>query len=625
MRQHGVHSLRWTACLPSASSQQLMQQYPTFPQMTFYNLLGSDGTTYSTTVTSYTFQRYFIGAAQRCKDNRNATACQIAANLCVYSLYDEATAACQFYEALAQVRRSQNMNFPDWPDGLPWLYYGLLTNQDSSTVLATAVTLSTNITDAGKTVYQDLRFYLARYALTGAFQGFERLGSQLQLCSHGAVSYATGSSYQAACYVQILNLVNRLMNSSAVDQLFELYMDAGDGTLQPLPTRIMNMRVAYSVQYVMTLTGFWSAMPLASSILFTIIVLIWLKVVQNYTKRNPDALSRLDIWNLSLCVSYLTGIGGSALIGVLVGMSAYWTIFFKFQSSLYVMLPSSDDHRAYLQALIIAFVLHLFYLGRRIAGQCTVRIAFIDWEKPRLAATSQGASEEPHSVSVWRSILMISEYLKLSYLARRYLYERFVHNAFLDYVDMLSVTNLSLVILDEPMHGYYVHGRSVHPQADTDIVTLNGNLKREETEAVIKRGLQGGDDQTFTVFLAKEMSAMLDKLQFGQAPDTATIKRQGSRRESQPGFLQTMLLGLEGHLNLSYILLYNIVDMAGSSSMETAADDGSSFSAAQGSGTVLGCLVLLMLDAGLRLLYSRLIKRNIERVTAIDSKFLLES
>ena len=42
--------------------------------------------------------------------------------------------------------------------------------------------------------------------------------------------------------------------------------------------------------------------------------------------------------------------------------------------------------------------------------------------------------------------------------------------------------------------GYYVHGRSVHGRADTDMLDLQQCLKREENAQTGARGLEPGED-----------------------------------------------------------------------------------------------------------------------------------
>lgn len=65
-------------------------------------------------------------------------------------------------------------------------------------------------------------------------------------------------------------------------------------------------------------------------------------------------------------------------------------------------------------------------------------------------------------------------------LFRAIVYDRFYKDKLLDFVDVLSLANLSVMAFDELCHGYYLHGRSVHPCADTNIGELNACLRREQ-------------------------------------------------------------------------------------------------------------------------------------------------
>lgn len=47
-------------------------------------------------------------------------------------------------------------------------------------------------------------------------------------------------------------------------------------------------------------------------------------------------------------------------------------------------------------------------------------------------------------------------------------------------IDTMSLASISVFIFDRKYRAFYVHGRTVHPFADTDFPELNRNLKREE-------------------------------------------------------------------------------------------------------------------------------------------------
>lgn len=78
------------------------------------------------------------------------------------------------------------------------------------------------------------------------------------------------------------------------------------------------------------------------------------------------------------------------------------------------------------------------------------------------------------AVAVCWGILVLSQVL-----FKAISYNRFFRNKIYQFVDILSLSNTSLVLFDEPYHGYYVHGRSVHATADTDIEELNRCLEKE--------------------------------------------------------------------------------------------------------------------------------------------------
>lgn len=58
-------------------------------------------------------------------------------------------------------------------------------------------------------------------------------------------------------------------------------------------------------------------------------------------------------------------------------------------------------------------------------------------------------------------------------------FKNFEHRVYA-FIDILTMSNVSLFLLDERFHGYYIHGRSIHSHADTDMAEMLQNLKREE-------------------------------------------------------------------------------------------------------------------------------------------------
>ncbi|XP_029672859.1 meckelin [Formica exsecta] len=99
------------------------------------------------------------------------------------------------------------------------------------------------------------------------------------------------------------------------------------------------------------------------------------------------------------------------------------------------------------------------------------------------------------------------------WLIRVTFYERYIRNRLQKFVDLCSVANISVFILAHNYYGFYIHGRSVHGFADTDLPTLISNLKKEEDNLCAHRGLvPGTTDQTFIVSLTQSFKSLYDQL-----------------------------------------------------------------------------------------------------------------
>ena len=217
---------------------------------------------------------------------------------------------------------------------------------------------------------------------------------------------------------------------------------------------------------------------------------------------------------------------------VLVAM--YWFTFFKIQDTVAVMLPpmenvfsSDSDYYAFVVVLQVLFFCQLGYICHMTYRQAMADIFFIDWE-PAKSKSRRGEG----SVSVWRTILVANEWnemlsvrrtdirfslffilffllglkfennatqtpdlmtsaaessiiilrfasttwwwfvLSAAQLLWRYaLYDRYISEPREQkYVDMCTIAKVSVLVLDEPYHGYYLHCRSPHQYADGTMV-----------------------------------------------------------------------------------------------------------------------------------------------------------
>ncbi|XP_029928029.1 meckelin isoform X2 [Myripristis murdjan] len=92
-------------------------------------------------------------------------------------------------------------------------------------------------------------------------------------------------------------------------------------------------------------------------------------------------------------------------------------------------------------------------------------------------------------------------------------HERFVEDKIRQFVDLCSISNVSVLLLSHRCFGYYIHGRSVHGHSDTNMEEMNSNLKREAESLCGQRGLlPNTDTQTFQVSINNHLRAQYDRI-----------------------------------------------------------------------------------------------------------------
>ncbi|CAI5442739.1 unnamed protein product [Caenorhabditis angaria] len=80
--------------------------------------------------------------------------------------------------------------------------------------------------------------------------------------------------------------------------------------------------------------------------------------------------------------------------------------------------------------------------------------------------------------------------------------ERMLTDPFHNFIDLCSVSNISVLSLTHRLYGYYIHGRSVHGKGDAGMSEMNAFLQRERDNLCGYRGLEPSSElQTFTLNL----------------------------------------------------------------------------------------------------------------------------
>ncbi|XP_019747679.1 meckelin-like isoform X1 [Hippocampus comes] len=92
-------------------------------------------------------------------------------------------------------------------------------------------------------------------------------------------------------------------------------------------------------------------------------------------------------------------------------------------------------------------------------------------------------------------------------------YEICVDDKIRQFVDLCSISNISVLLLPQRCFGYYIHGRSVHGHADTNMEEMGNNLRREAESLCGQRGLLPNTDmQTFQVALSTRLRSHYDRI-----------------------------------------------------------------------------------------------------------------
>jgi hypothetical protein len=72
-------------------------------------------------------------------------------------------------------------------------------------------------------------------------------------------------------------------------------------------------------------------------------------------------------------------------------------------------------------------------------------------------------------------------------LIKYMLVHRYVEHPLEQFVDLLTLTNVSIMLLEDTYAGYYLHGKSLMTHADTSLMELNVQMRKEMEMQVRKR------------------------------------------------------------------------------------------------------------------------------------------
>ncbi|XP_032891723.1 meckelin-like isoform X1 [Amblyraja radiata] len=157
------------------------------------------------------------------------------------------------------------------------------------------------------------------------------------------------------------------------------------------------------------------------------------------------------------------------------------------------------------------------------------------------------------SISMWLAVGLAQTFFFVG------ICERFVEDKIKQFVDLCSLSNVSVFILLHRCYGFYIHGRSVHGHADIGMETMYLNLKKEEDNLCAMRGLEPNMEvQTFEVLLSNKVRQQYDRI---LSPLTEVARRNHGGHVDSPTMQQNLKAYFTMNKFLSSFLEHAYKDM----------------------------------------------------------------
>jgi meckelin len=320
-------------------------------------------------------------------------------------------------------------------------------------------------------------------------------------------------------------------------------------------------------EYTMDWSEFRTRLMIALIFVAILILIVWAFRMFIFVRCRQN--SNIDGEWLLRGILGLASTAADFLFLFLFAVALYVWIVYKNQPQVSLLLPPDSELTLYLAILAFCLAGKVLYLGVIVWVQTRYDIFFIDWEKSRgrFASLKPGQRGKMAPVSIWRTLFIANEWNEMQTVRRISLeltlllmvlilvgfdyikwastapsmsdttttathsllrfavttlfwiilscgqmvlnwavVHRFISNPLTDFVDLVSLANISVFLLRESQHGYYIHGRSVHPHADATIIELRNNMQKEEDNLVAQRGMTPDSDcQTFEIFITPDV------------------------------------------------------------------------------------------------------------------------
>ncbi|RNA28964.1 meckelin isoform X2 [Brachionus plicatilis] len=183
--------------------------------------------------------------------------------------------------------------------------------------------------------------------------------------------------------------------------------------------------LSFEIKYLMDTQSYQQTFFIVFGILAGL-AFLW-SIIRTWNWNQRAARIILDLVSIFKFFMFLIGSIPNCIILVLSGLSIFWFIIFKSQTSAALFAPQPDQEKIFATFLIIAFVLKLLDLLYLTLLQTSYDIFFIDWEKARYDDKSEKnvlppinslndnfvlkqQVEKQNSISCWRTILIANKW-----------------------------------------------------------------------------------------------------------------------------------------------------------------------------------------------------------------------
>ncbi|XP_016977547.1 meckelin [Drosophila rhopaloa] len=321
-------------------------------------------------------------------------------------------------------------------------------------------------------------------------------------------------------------------------------MGSGNASLsQPYPFRLR-------ISYEQLKRGWdWLVLEVALPLLLLLALAAAVFRLQNLRRRRKS-----DLCQMSSLLEFLLQLAGNVAYALLA-------------TALLLLLLQASNPRLLKFLLYPACVLQLVFLGVQLWRSSQLELFLIDWERPRSSCEGQRLNLDSSSlcssvrtfvaessVSAWRVLFTANAWIRLS-VSQKYstlgqvfvviagyqFLERFtgdfglrccliaalylvtylvqiighhllMANPLQKFIDLCSLANISLFSLTEPGFGYYIHGRSPHGFADTDMSSMILQLQRTQTMSGRRGLLMDSDKQAYIILPPRSLHIYLERL-----------------------------------------------------------------------------------------------------------------